>query len=621
MNQNFINLCLDNNVRESTVNNSIINICDSDDDMTETTSTKTRIIRKSVDLTSIDDDDSYSDAGLDLLGDEDYNDRDDEWMVDELATELTPEEWADAIARKEEAELKLEQLPDDLEPKFEPSPSPIPSSSHSAAKTGRKQKTFLPFNLVTVDHWRTEHGILLKPGMTVEVLPEASLDPKCGDFFRIDCILQDLTSDDVMVRGTRFRRANRLVGMLEKKINEVFQCQKFNISDTRPIHVQSLEDVPPNLILCERDLILTNNLFPAHSYRGISRWVGADKTVLKEKAPLVCRCKYTNVINNPPGARKTRRIEEYAIVRLSEKEADTEYAMSDRSLRATHRQEPIDLIGESTSHYTRTMTKIKANSRPSKIRRPDLPIRSHHNEIIVLDDDEGELGDEHTLLETYEMAARLSQLGHHENTVCSRHEEVFTTKAARQRAKILRKSYAVQQAQPSNVDPNKPYTFGDGFCGTGGDSSGARSAGLRLVWAFDHWKDACDTYSHNFTGTRIFRTDAFKFITQWRGGRMVDILHLSPPCQAFSPAHTILGKDDDANEASLFAVGCIVQLAKPRVVTIEETAGLQTMHPVFLHNLIQGLTRLGYSVRWKIMNLAEYGLAQPRKRLVIIASW
>ena len=164
------------------------------------------------------------------------------------------------------------------------------------------------------------------------------------------------------------------------------------------------------------------------------------------------------------------------------------------------------------------------------------------------------------------------------------------------------------------------YTFGDCFCGAGGMSRGAVSAGLRVHWGFDFNLAACQTYAMNFFGTPIYNVWANQF-SEARGDHKVDICHLSPPCQFFSDAHTIQGKDDDMNTASLFAIFNLLEKAKPRVVTLEQTSGLIRRHPIFFNAVINMFTSRGFSVRWKVMNCADFGLPQRRTRLFILASW
>lgn len=164
------------------------------------------------------------------------------------------------------------------------------------------------------------------------------------------------------------------------------------------------------------------------------------------------------------------------------------------------------------------------------------------------------------------------------------------------------------------------YTFGDCFCGAGGMSRGAVMAGLSINWAFDFNMAACQSYNTNFIGTKIYNLWAHQFTGLDRDHKC-DICHLSPPCQFFSDAHTVQGKDDEMNTASLFAIGELLEKAKPRIVTLEQTAGLLRRHPIFFNAVTNIFTSKGFSIRWRLFNCADFGLPQRRLRLFVIASW
>ena len=85
----------------------------------------------------------------------------------------------------------------------------------------------------------------------------------------------------------------------------------------------------------------------------------------------------------------------------------------------------------------------------------------------------------------------------------------------------------------------RTYTFGDAFCGAGGLSCGAREAGLSIRWAFDLSTHAVTTYGRNFPGVLLENASIYDFLTNDDEFLRVDVLHCSPPCQPFSPAHTV----------------------------------------------------------------------------------
>ncbi|PWY80907.1 S-adenosyl-L-methionine-dependent methyltransferase [Aspergillus sclerotioniger CBS 115572] len=166
----------------------------------------------------------------------------------------------------------------------------------------------------------------------------------------------------------------------------------------------------------------------------------------------------------------------------------------------------------------------------------------------------------------------------------------------------------------------RQYTFGDGFCGAGGVSCGARSAGLRPTWAFDNSAHAVATYQLNFNDAQCEGSDVFNFLTNNYDFLKVDITHGSPPCQTFSPAKTVESANDDANSACIFSCSDLIRRARPRVHTMEETYGLLERHKDMLYRVIQDFVEVGYSVRWTLLNCVDFGVPQYRRRLVIIAS-
>ncbi|KAH8122839.1 S-adenosyl-L-methionine-dependent methyltransferase [Trichoderma asperelloides] len=168
------------------------------------------------------------------------------------------------------------------------------------------------------------------------------------------------------------------------------------------------------------------------------------------------------------------------------------------------------------------------------------------------------------------------------------------------------------ESQPlcTGMNPNvqsrrigQKYTLFDSFSGAGGVSRGAQSAGFKVQYA-------------------LFRMPIDDFILTTKDRLMrADVLHLSPPCQYFSPAHTHQSVHDDANIFALFGSLQLIDKLRPRLVTLEQTFGItHERHRQYLRALIGCYTQHGYSVRWKVVRLCTWGLAQDRKRLIILAA-
>ncbi|KAI0118382.1 S-adenosyl-L-methionine-dependent methyltransferase [Nemania sp. FL0031] len=176
----------------------------------------------------------------------------------------------------------------------------------------------------------------------------------------------------------------------------------------------------------------------------------------------------------------------------------------------------------------------------------------------------------------------------------------------------------VARASPSY----QKYTADDIFCGAGGATCGFRRAGLQVRLACDMDHTATSSYRANFPEALLKVKNIFDLIEELRNSTdRSDIVHISPPCQVFSPVHTRPGKNDDANVAALFACGEILKTRRPRISTGEQTFGL--LHPhneEFFNALVGQYTTLGFSFSWDILRFKEYGVPSIRRRLIWIAS-
>ncbi|KAK1913467.1 hypothetical protein P3342_005403 [Pyrenophora teres f. teres] len=163
------------------------------------------------------------------------------------------------------------------------------------------------------------------------------------------------------------------------------------------------------------------------------------------------------------------------------------------------------------------------------------------------------------------------------------------------------------------------------MCSVGrGASQGALQAGYAIGWGLDSDHTALKTYKLNHPTAQTFKMDAHDFSSKdvcpkrWR----VDVLHLSPPCCYWSPAHTRAGRNDQANFESIYTVGPILKKVRPRIATLEQTSGLATSqeHKRNFFILLRDIIEAGYDVRYKVQDLSQLGLVQKRMRLLIIAA-
>lgn len=98
----------------------------------------------------------------------------------------------------------------------------------------------------------------------------------------------------------------------------------------------------------------------------------------------------------------------------------------------------------------------------------------------------------------------------------------------------------------------------------------------------------------------------------------IDVLAGGLPCPPFSVAGKQLGHADERN---LFPDALrIVDEIRPRAVMIENVRGfLDAVFSDYRQNLKQELRKLGYETEWHLFNASDFGVAQLRPRVVIVA--
>jgi len=159
----------------------------------------------------------------------------------------------------------------------------------------------------------------------------------------------------------------------------------------------------------------------------------------------------------------------------------------------------------------------------------------------------------------------------------------------------------------------------DLFCGAGGASCGIDAAGFELVAAVDQNEQALQTHVENLPGEPILHdlSDVDPSVLPERG-RNPDYLHGSPPCKGFSTANDNRSEDDPRNSLVFDFVDWVDAL-NPKVVTMENVTGMLTITDHFMDKLEAAFREIGYRVKWRTLNAADYGVPQTRKRVITVA--
>jgi DNA (cytosine-5)-methyltransferase 1 len=166
----------------------------------------------------------------------------------------------------------------------------------------------------------------------------------------------------------------------------------------------------------------------------------------------------------------------------------------------------------------------------------------------------------------------------------------------------------------------------DLFAGCGGLTEGLRKAGFDVVLAIDSDRLAVETYRRNHPKTRAIRADITKVSPQTVMKRVglrigeLDLLAGCPPCQGFSTMRTLNGsRDGDHKMNDLVWVFLKFAIAlRPRTIMLENVPGLAKDSRFQI--IRTRLRHLGYTVSYAVLNAADYGVPQSRRRLVMVAS-
>lgn len=159
------------------------------------------------------------------------------------------------------------------------------------------------------------------------------------------------------------------------------------------------------------------------------------------------------------------------------------------------------------------------------------------------------------------------------------------------------------------------YTFIDLFCGIGGFHLALSSLGAKCVFASDINKAASEVYYNNFG---IKPQGDIKKITCAEIPSH-DILCAGFPCQPFSISGSKKGFNDP-NGKLFFDIIRIARFHKPKVILLENVKNLEKHDDgETLKTIIDKLDKVGYRVFCKVLNSADYGVPQSRKRIYIVA--
>lgn len=158
------------------------------------------------------------------------------------------------------------------------------------------------------------------------------------------------------------------------------------------------------------------------------------------------------------------------------------------------------------------------------------------------------------------------------------------------------------------------------FAGVGGIDLGFEQTGIfEVIYANEIDKYAVKTYEANFP----IKVDC-RDINDVRASQIPNfsVMLAGFPCQAFSLAGYRQGFNDEKGRGTLFfELVRIIKTKKPRVIFLENVKNLVGHdHGNTFRVILEHLDKLGYHVRYQVLNAKDYGnIPHGRERIYIVA--
>jgi DNA (cytosine-5)-methyltransferase 1 len=156
----------------------------------------------------------------------------------------------------------------------------------------------------------------------------------------------------------------------------------------------------------------------------------------------------------------------------------------------------------------------------------------------------------------------------------------------------------------------------DLFAGAGGFSTGAALAGCEVLWAANHWPLAVKVHEANHPQTTHLCQDLHQ--ADWGVVPAHDVCLASPSCQGHSRARGAERPHHDLARSTAWAVVSCLEHHRPAAALVENVLEFADweLYPSWL----DALRRLGYAVSPHVVDAADHGVPQHRRRLFLVAT-
>jgi len=169
----------------------------------------------------------------------------------------------------------------------------------------------------------------------------------------------------------------------------------------------------------------------------------------------------------------------------------------------------------------------------------------------------------------------------------------------------------------------------DLFAGAGGLSLGFTQAGFNIVLALDNDTDAVETYrsNHKNDNTEVLNDDITKVDFNNKLKELglnkgkTDIILTGAPCQGFSSSNKLTRSLNNPKNHLYREFIRAVKITNPKWILFENVSGIVSFEKGKVVQMISNeLKHIGYSCKWDILNVADYGIPQVRRRFFLVGN-
>lgn len=182
----------------------------------------------------------------------------------------------------------------------------------------------------------------------------------------------------------------------------------------------------------------------------------------------------------------------------------------------------------------------------------------------------------------------------------------------------------IEIVKESEIKTARKYTTIELFAGAGGLALGIEKAGFDTLGLIEFDRDASDTLKCNRPEWKVINDDIADIscldLPEYFNLEIgeLDLLSGGAPCQSFSYAGKRLGLED-ARGTLFYHYAKFLEQLQPKMFLFENVKGLLSHDKGKTYRVITDIFQsCGYSIKYKVLNAWDYGVAQKRERLITI---